>query len=48
MLPLKRAEATGLQERLDIFAKNFDRALLIEIQSEQSLVSMPISIVTLV
>jgi len=48
LVAAQKDRATGLQERLDVFAKNFDRALLIEIRSEQGLVSMPILIVTLV
>jgi len=48
LVAAQKGRATGLRERLDVFAKNFDRALLIEIRSEQGLVSMPILIVTLV
>ena len=48
LVAAQKDRANELRERLDVFAKSFDRALLIEIRSEQGLASMPILIVTLV
>ena len=47
LVAAQKVKAIELRERLDVFAKNFDRALLIEIRSEQGLVSIPILIVPL-
>jgi len=48
LVAAQKDKAIELRERLDVFAKNFDRALLIEIRLEQGLVSIPILIVPLV
>ena len=34
----QKDEASGLQKKLDAFAQNFDRDLLIEIRAEQGLI----------
>ena len=47
LVAAQKGKAIELRERLDVFAKNFDRALLIELRSEQGLVSIPILIVPL-
>jgi len=48
LVAAQKGKVIEIRERLDVFAKNFDWALLIEIQSEQGLVSMLRLIVLLV
>lgn len=47
LVAARRSKAIELREKLDVFAKTFDRALLIEIRLEQGLFSLPITIVPL-
>jgi len=44
----QRDKAIELRKKLDAFAGNFDRDLLIEIRAEQGLISMPVFIVRLI